>query len=100
MSLHKTPLRHKMLSAVGMHQVTVNTERGAWVGPEYRRRMGCYEWADGKHMTVVMVRTLIELRDASLIVTVPVPTARILAVKTTPLGGCTLTSWFRAAVTS
>lgn len=95
MTIVGTDLRRRMLRAVSTGEVVCNAERGAWVGPDYKRRMGCYEWADGHHMTFATVYTLIELRNADLIVTVPVVGNKVLTVTTTPLGGATLANWFQ-----
>lgn len=64
--------RHRsMLRAVAEGRIECDMTRGAWVGPDYKRRMGCYQWSDGVRLTVTDVQALIELRDGAKILTVP-----------------------------
>lgn len=99
-TLPKSTRRHEMLRAVADGKVTLNTRRGAWVAPDYTRRMGCYEWAAGDRMTVGLIEALIELRAADLIVTVPVAGQHIWPVSITPPGRTRLSRWTPPVVTS
>lgn len=64
--------RHRaMLLAVSEDRIECDMTRGAWVGPDYKERMGCYQWSDGVHLTMADVQALIELRQAAKILTVP-----------------------------
>ena len=79
--------RHRdLLRAVSTGRVVVDTTRGAWVGPDYRTRMGCYQWAGGDRLSLRNIEALVELREAGYIVTAPESGTAYWPVKLTPSG--------------
>ena len=79
--------RHRdLLCAVSTGRVVVDTTRGAWVGPDYKKRMGCYQWASGDRLSLRNIQALIDLREAGYIVTAPRSGSAYWPVTLTPSG--------------
>lgn len=79
--------RHRdMLIAVSEGRIERDMTRGAWVGPDYKKRMGCYQWSDGTRLPMSDVQALIELRQAGKIVTLPTSGTDHWPVKLTMFG--------------
>lgn len=79
--------RHRdMLIAVSEDRIECDMTRGAWVPPDYRKRMGCYQWSDGTRLPMPDVQALIELRQAEKIVTLPTSDTDHWPVKLTTFG--------------
>lgn len=79
--------RHRdMLIAVSEGRVECDMTRGAWVAPNYKKRMGCYQWSDGVRLELPDVQALIELWQAEKIMTVPTSGTDHWPVKLTTFG--------------
>lgn len=76
-----------MLRAVAEGRIECDMTRGAWVGPDYKKRMGCYQWTDGVKLAMGDVQALIELRAAAKILTVPTSGTDHWPVTLTQTGG-------------
>lgn len=93
--------RHRdLLRSVAMGRIVCDMTRGAWVGPDYKRRMGRYQWISGDPLGLRDIEALVELRMDELIVTVPVSGRDRWPVKLAPLGEATVSNWHRQGVTS
>jgi hypothetical protein len=79
--------RHRdLMCAVAEGRIECDMTRGAWEGPDYKRRMGCYSWIGSGPCSFRDVEALIELRQAAKILTIPEHGKDRWPVKPTPQG--------------
>ena len=86
--------RHRdLLRAVSQDRIECDMTRGAWVGPNHQRRMGCYRWVGGDTLSLRDIEALIELRQAEQIVTVHLSGTDAHPVRVTPAGEAQVARW-------